>query len=234
MSSTPVGAGNTPRRDTLARGSGSGAGASAPVTRVFLAVTPTIVNIGYRSTNFWVGAPRPRVSSWTRLARNVQDIGGQSETGRRPAARDPTRPRHTLPLRSRGRGAGSQERRHATDRHAGAGGLDRRDEDLYKEGEPYTDIVAASNVVVPCDESRAFLATIGRGNRVRVSLARRRGADGSAARRSARGLRRALVLHGLPRRDACRASKAEGAYRFFTRNDSLPGRHDRCITPSSP
>src|SRR5438105_4364888 len=30
-----------------------------------------------------------------------------------------------------------------------------------KKGEPYTDITSAGNVIVPCAESRAFLATIG-------------------------------------------------------------------------
>jgi len=126
------------------------------------AVTPTIVNVGYRSANFWV------VSAGT--SRLLVDLGwpGMFKT------LEANLKRADIPLREIRHGLAT----HYHIDHAGAAqdlknagmrlivtpeqvGSIAGMKTYIKKGEPYTDIVAAGNVVVRYEETRAFLATIG-------------------------------------------------------------------------
>jgi len=125
-------------------------------------MTPTIVNVGYRSTNFWV------VSVGT--SRLLLDLGWPGMF----KALEANLKRADIPLREIRHGLAT----HYHIDHAGAAqdlknagmrlivtpeqeGAIAGMKTYIKKGEPYTDITSAGNVIVPCAESRAFLATIG-------------------------------------------------------------------------
>src|SRR5438105_10772007 len=125
-------------------------------------MSPPFVNVGYRSTTFWV------VSAGT--SRLLVDLGwpGMFKT------LEANLNRADIPLREIRHGLAT----HYHIDHAGAA-QDLKNAGMrlivtaeqvdaiagmkayIKKGEPYTDIVPAGNVVVPCAESRSFLSTIG-------------------------------------------------------------------------
>src|SRR6266568_6911294 len=125
-------------------------------------MTPTIVYVGYRSTNFWV------VSAGT--SRLLVDLGWPGMFKALKANLE----RADIPLREIRHGLAT----HYHIDHAGAA-QDIKNTDMrlivtpeqvhaiagmktyIKKGQSYTEITSAGNVVVPCAESRAFLATIG-------------------------------------------------------------------------
>src|SRR5207244_10033867 len=131
-----------------------------PVTAPLPAAT--IVNVGYRSTNFWVVS----VGS----SRLLVDLGWPGMF----KALEANLKRADIPLREIRHGLAT----HYHIDHAGAAqdlnnagmrlivtpeqvGSIAGMKTYIKKGEPYTEITSDGNVVVPCDESRAFLAGIG-------------------------------------------------------------------------
>ena len=129
--------------------------------------TPTIVNVGYRSTNFWVvSAGKNRL---------LIDLGWPGKAAALFANLD----RMGVPLAEIRYGLAT----HYHIDHAGAAqDLKRRGMKLLvieeqvaaiplmkqwtKPADNYTDITTHDNVVIPCADSRAFLAKIGIGGEI--------------------------------------------------------------------
>jgi len=133
-----------------------------PGDRDSLSAAPTIVNVGCRSTNFWVVS--------VGRSRLMVDLGWPGMFG----ALEANLKRMDIPLEEIGHGLAT----HYHMDHAGAAqDLKNRGMRLIvmeeqvgsiapmklvmKPTENYTEIALSDNVVVSCAESRAFLATIG-------------------------------------------------------------------------